>query len=183
MSEYSHLAKAEAAQESDLQDLFLVLDAANKLCIERSGTPDWPNVVASRKDIEDRLESGEVYVRRDVHGKVSSTVTVRETNREWGALAHDNQALYFTKYMKDSSRASGNEAKELLLFVAEEAHRRQKPVVRCDAVTDQVGILDYYQNRLGFIERGHTIYGLTGREGILLEVSAYTLEERIRGLR
>lgn len=100
-------------------------------------------------------------------------IAIDDSDSSRGDASHDGRALYFFKYMKDPSKLPSGDG-GLLRFTAQEALRRDKAVLRCDAVADQPGIVEHYL-KLGFKEKGRIIYeSLKGREGILLE-SAVTL--------
>jgi hypothetical protein len=173
----------ERAGMSDLEDLFGLFDAANALSLKKSGVWAWRNPDVSKQGIKECLEARDVYILRDPQRRISASITLGETSTEWGSTGLDNQALYFTKYMKNPTRARAGEPLELLRFAAREATRRDRPWLRCDAVMDQANVVEYYQRTLGFMAKGSIEYPGSGRRGILLETLAVKLSACIGILR
>jgi hypothetical protein len=160
--------------QAALQDqtkLHQLLDKANEYSKQLSKRLAWENIEKAKKAIDYQLQLGNVFIIRGENGTISSSIILNETNDVWDKIGEDDKALYFTKLIKDPDEAQSDEAKRLLTFAAEEAKRRNKLFLRCDAVSDHKGIVSYYKN-LGFKERGHFLYKPSRREGILLEISA-----------
>lgn len=168
----------ELAIMSDFDALKDLLGRANNYSREISGKLAWTQVDYVINSIREHLEAGEVYVIRDHNGTPSSSITLSESDEEWGENGADGKALYFATFMKDPKAAEVDEAEKLLRFTTEEAERRNKALIRCDAVLDQPGIIRYY-TYLGFEEKGRIVYQPSGRAGVLLEVPIARLQRAI----
>ncbi len=174
----STIESIKPADINDLPGLFGVLEIANLVTLQKSGIRTWPNIEASSEDITQHVLAEEVFVIRDSEGGVMSTITLCETNPEWSEAARDDPALYFTKFMRDPAKTKPGDGKPLLIFAVQEAERRGKPTIRCDALIEEVGMIAYYK-ALGFEEKGRTVYQLHGREGVLLETATADLKAHL----
>jgi hypothetical protein len=169
MNELEHTAGGvQQAVPYDLESLWQLLDKANEYSLRVSGILAWQDVGGTRDDIRQELEAGQVYITRGENGGIAGMIALDDKDKSWGEDGDDDSALYFFKYMKDPSKLPSGDG-GLLRFTAEEAQRRSKTVLRCDAVADQPGIVEHYL-KLGFQEKGRIVYeSPKGRVGILLE--------------
>jgi hypothetical protein len=158
----------EKASLQDFLGLQYLLDRANEYSLQLSKRKAWENVEKARNVIKKDLGQGNVFIIRN-NDTITSSITLSETSGVWDELGRDDKALYFTKLMKDSEKAHSDEGIMLLKFAALEAKKRNKAYIRCDAVTDNHGVVSYYK-KLGFQERGHIFYNPSTRQGILLEI-------------
>ena len=163
----------QAAEAKDFDELWELLNLANDYSEAKSGDRMWHDMDKARADLKSQLETGNYYVLRGPTGLITASVGLSEQDSVWGAAGQDGQALYFFKLIKNPTTAEPNAAVTLLQFVAAEAQRRHKSVVRCDTVAEPEGIVNYYQ-RLEFVRAGTFSYD-TGRPGVLLEAPVSAL--------
>src|SRR5688572_21188143 len=96
--------EVELATSRDLPQLFDLLEAANRLAVEKAGLPGWVNVEAAQKHFEEHVEAGETYILRNSKNDIYATVSVCDKSEEWNEISSDNTALYFIMYMKDPAK-------------------------------------------------------------------------------
>ena len=169
MSEVTHQSlEIQLATHADFSDFCELLNKANEYSIQLSDKKAWTVMDHVYAGMEGRIARGECYVLRASDGTISSSISLSDKSDEWGMLGEDEQALYFAKLMKDPAVAADEEAKQLLVFAAQEAMRHGKRFLRCDTVAELDGLVNYYE-RLGFRSRGHFIYESSNRTGVLLE--------------
>lgn len=157
----------EKASSQDLVELEHLLARANEYSLKLSNRQAWENTKKAYNVITKELQKGNVFIIRN-NDAITSSITLSETSDVWGELGKDNKALYFMKLMKDPDKAHSDEGIALLKFAAQEAEKRKNIYVRCDAVTDNVGIISYYK-KLGFQEKGYVSYN-QNRQGVLLQI-------------
>lgn len=167
--------EVQQAVASDLRLLWQLLDRANEYSVRISGVQAWQDVEGTRGDIRQELDAGQIYVTRGEGGDIAAMIALDDSDSSWGDAGHDGSALYFFKYMKDPDKLPSGDG-GLLRFAAQEALRKDKTVLRCDAVADQPGIVEHYL-KLGFKEKGRIAYeSPKDREGILLEAPVTFLD-------
>lgn len=168
----------EQARSEDFDELKKLLDAANDYSVRLGERHMWTAMDHAHNDLRAHLENGDCYVIRGPDGSITSAVGLNETSEDWGAR-EDGRGLHIGKLMKDPAKARPDEGLRLIGFAAAEALRRHKTFLRCDAVAEFPGLLDYYK-RLGFEEKGNFLYRSSGRQGIFLEASPEVVLARIQ---
>jgi hypothetical protein len=178
MSELSPVEpEVKSANIDDFFELCDLIDVANEYSIAKSGLPAWQRLGDAHERLKALIESGHYFVIRNEKAEITSGVGLKYEDRLWEDLGENAEALYFVMLMKHPRKALPGEGQGLIRFAAKEALRLQRPLLRCDAVIDAPHLIGYYHS-LGLKDKGDFVY-LSGRPGLLLEVSAQEVSERI----
>jgi hypothetical protein len=178
MTEHKRPSEIDQATPKDFDELKALLDAANEYALKRSGLKLWTIMDYVYGQLQSQVERGQCYVLRNHEGEITSCIALTKQGPAWGDAGKDGRALYFHKWMKHPGKSGGHEPQFLLRFAAEEALRQDKTFLRCDTVPSLVGLLRYY-DRLGFRRAGLFVYKSSGRPGILLEIEAQKLLQKL----
>jgi hypothetical protein len=155
------------AKTTDFEELTIIMDKANEYALDKSGEPIWGLREYALRELTAHLKAGECFVMRDDQ-KIAATMTITDEDRLWGEYGADDDALYFHKLMKDPQYPIRDVGLIFISFVANEASKRNKKFLRCDTISTQKRLINYYF-KLGFVEKGSFTYRPSGRPGVFLE--------------
>jgi len=168
----------QPARRQDFAELKGLMNKANEYSFKRAGHYQWTSIKYSYSTLREQVDDGEFFVIRNHAGVITSAIALADNNVCWKQAGIGGPALYFTKFMKDPTKASPGEGRRLLSFAAGEALRRHKSLLRCDTTIETDGLIKYYTG-LGFKKVSDFIYEASGRPGVLLEIPAADLLVKI----
>lgn len=173
-----HSKAIEVATPHDLDALKQLLLKANAYSLRIAGTPTWKNVPLCLEQLEKQVVLGNTHVIRDTNNNITSSISLSDTNESWNDTRGNQNALYFTKLMKDPDIAGQKEAKLLLQFAGNSAINQEKSLLRCDTKRDQDRLIAYYE-KLGFEKKGYILYKSNQLPGVLLEIPVTKILDKI----
>jgi hypothetical protein len=165
------------ANASDFKELTRLLDKANEYSLEKSGEQVWGLREYALRELAEHLKDGACYVMR-YKGKIVATMTITNEDWLWGDKSADGKALYIHKLMKDPECRILNIGLTFISFATHKALEQNKKFIRCDVISSQVQLVQYYL-KLGFIEKATFTYRPSGRPGVFLEADAEKLISQI----
>jgi predicted N-acetyltransferase YhbS len=161
----------ELATVNDFDEVKALLNKANDYSKDRSGYRLWTVMDYVYGQLEEQLASKTIYVLRNQQTAIVATIGISEKTGHWEKFNDKKSALYLTKLMKDPEAAPNGIGCYLLNFAARKALIKNKPLLRCDTVSELDGLIKYYMS-FGFKPMGNFTYKSSGRPGILLQADA-----------
>jgi hypothetical protein len=166
----------ERATISDFDELTAMMDEANEYSRAKSGEPAWKLKDLALRELAEHLKAGDCFVMK-VDQKIVATMTITDSDSLWGESGADGTALYMHKLMKHADCPVPDVGLAFLSFTAHKAQELKRTVLRCDTITTQERLIDYYI-RLGFVIKKHFTYYPSERPGVFMEASVGDILER-----
>ncbi len=141
-------------QQGDLDSVLEILEEASRWLSSKGLETQWRLSPAFRQTIKDNIESGDVYVVKDVEGTVG-TITLQWNDKKfWGDLPSD--AGYVHKLAIKRSYGGKRLGLRLLQWAEAKARAEGKKYLRLDCLASNKTIREYYE-KAGFIHVRDTL--------------------------
>ncbi len=170
-------AEISTAKITDLEELTFMMDEANEYSRAKSGEPAWRLKELALKELRAHLKADQCFVMK-VDQKIVATITITYSDALWGKSGADGTALYIHKLMKHSNCRVPHVGLKFVGFAAHKALQQHIEFLRCDTLSAQKQLVDYYL-RLGFVIEREFVYHPSERPGVFLQAPVRDILERI----